>query len=1180
MITYKNYFQYVSDVWISALQQGLKYEFNDLKRMGREKLQQLENEILKKTKENEQKLEEQKRVEEQKRLEEQKIKEEQERLKKEQERLFNERLLKAGIEDFINSDYLDFTIDNLDQRKLLLILTSITESPKYNIYIKRQNTYFPVTQDNINKLSKIIKFQEVTSEDTKSGEETIKEILQTDKITIEKKLKATTRAGGSFFPYINKTDIDLSKYGIFKKVDEKNYKVNCLIHAIIETKKFDNSTIQSLKLKVTDRHIPICKLKEVSDILKTKIILKQEGKKNTKKYGNYEDEIKLGLISDHYFIIDKTNINSYAIKNYESVKHLDNWQILKSKGKRERRPIDSYNLISIMLENNLLKKIDLSTANILKTQYYDQVEKNLNTLEYSDKCVRKVVPSIYNNVYLRLDSKFYKIKDDEITAIKTIKRNKTYVIFADDASKYSFDYEIKDDERVKLIRKYGYLISKNDIENIEEKTKFLGNKNLIYVRTYEEHIFEKNNRERIKYIKNHTIYVMYNKTRENAEEYIKSLFGDKNLKDTENYKKLLEFYDKKKRGLQTNKKITKEEKKKYKKIYYADFESTTEGKHKAYMCCVVSENSEKTFLGEDCGNKLLNYLETDSLIYFHNLGYDFAFFAKYFTVQKIIKSGSSIKIIKGIYKKKKLTFKDSAAMIPSALNKFSEMFKLSVQKEIMPYSLYTNETVKKNIVELKDALKYIKEKDKFLNLAKPYIEGEYFRHIAYAEFYCLQDCRVLKQGFETFRGWINEAFKLDCVDFVSLPSLSYKYLYNEGCFDGVYELSSTPRIFIQRCVKGGRCMTRDNRKWHIIGNQAISKDETITYDKECILNDFDGVSLYPSAMVRMPGFLRGKPKVLTNLTYDFLKRQSGYFVEIKNVKLNKFLHFPLQSEKINGIRNYTNEIKGSLYIDKVSLEDLIEFQGATFDIVRGYYFNEGHNTKIGSVIKFCFEERLKQKSKGNPIEQVYKLLMNSSYGKLIQKPIVTDLKFTNSEEKHKKYLSYNHNFIKEFTKICENKYVYKVQKSVNNHFNMCHIGSEILSWSKRIMNEVMCLAEDLDIHIFYQDTDSMHILDSQIKTLADAFYNKYGCKLIGKQLGQFHTDFSVIDSRDENGKKEIKNIENDKVMDLINQELELCLASKKNATSPNDYEFNSVANLNIYSSCYASSIRAYIKNKV
>jgi len=29
--------------------------------------------------------------------------------------------------------------------------------------------------------------------------------------------------------------------------------------------------------------------------------------------------------------------------------------------------------------------------------------------------------------------------------------------------------------------------------------------------------------------------------------------------------------------------------------------------------------------------------------------------------------------------------------------------------------------------------------------------------------------------------------------------------------------------------------------------------------------------------------------------------------------------------------------------------------------------------------------------------------------------------------------------------------------------------------SKRIMNEVMCLAEDLGIEIYYTDTDSMHI---------------------------------------------------------------------------------------------------------
>ena len=37
------------------------------------------------------------------------------------------------------------------------------------------------------------------------------------------------------------------------------------------------------------------------------------------------------------------------------------------------------------------------------------------------------------------------------------------------------------------------------------------------------------------------------------------------------------------------------------------------------------------------------------------------------------------------------------------------------------------------------------------------------------------------------------------------------------------------------------------------------------------------------------------------------------------------------------------------------------------------------------------------------------------------------------------------------------------------------------------MNEVMCLAEDLKIPIYYQDTDSMHIVDSRLSELQDAF---------------------------------------------------------------------------------------------
>jgi hypothetical protein len=57
------------------------------------------------------------------------------------------------------------------------------------------------------------------------------------------------------------------------------------------------------------------------------------------------------------------------------------------------------------------------------------------------------------------------------------------------------------------------------------------------------------------------------------------------------------------------------------------------------------------------------------------------------------------------------------------------------------------------------------------------------------------------------------------------------------------------------------------------------------------------------------------------------------------------------------------------------------------------------------------------------------------------------------------------------------------------------------------MNEVMCLAEDKGIDIYYQDTDSMHTDTDSIKCLSEHFLKKYSRELIGKGMGQFHSDF-------------------------------------------------------------------------
>ena len=64
------------------------------------------------------------------------------------------------------------------------------------------------------------------------------------------------------------------------------------------------------------------------------------------------------------------------------------------------------------------------------------------------------------------------------------------------------------------------------------------------------------------------------------------------------------------------------------------------------------------------------------------------------------------------------------------------------------------------------------------------------------------------------------------------------------------------------------------------------------------------------------------------------------------------------------------------------------------------------------------------------------------------------------------------------------------------------------------MNEVMTLAENNDINIYYQDTDSMHIDNDKITKLADLFKSKYNRELIGKNLGQFHSDFDFKSDKD------------------------------------------------------------------
>ena len=55
---------------------------------------------------------------------------------------------------------------------------------------------------------------------------------------------------------------------------------------------------------------------------------------------------------------------------------------------------------------------------------------------------------------------------------------------------------------------------------------------------------------------------------------------------------------------------------------------------------------------------------------------------------------------------------------------------------------------------------------------------------------------------------------------------------------------------------------------------------------------------------------------------------------------------------------FSNDVVGeTIYTDKTALEDAIQFQDIDFEILDGYYFNEGHNDKIKYVIKHVYTKR-------------------------------------------------------------------------------------------------------------------------------------------------------------------------------------------------------------------------------
>ena len=561
-------------------------------------------------------------------------------------------------------------------------------------------------------------------------------------------------------------------------------------------------------------------------------------------------------------------------------------------------------------------------------------------------------------------------------------------------------------------------------------------------------------------------------------------------------------------------------------LWFADFETTTNGEcHLPYMLCAMSEdrvqfsthsyatthsNSEEIW-----SHKLNTFIffimnhtpsEQEPLVYFHNLNYDMAFIIPFVPIQdkfKVVEINNRIlgfRLFHAI-SNRWIAFRDSYALISAPLRDFGKMFNLHIEKEIFPYEYYTTDNF---IVDLnghetphptlEKYLSYYSDPDELrIKLFDLEVEddGSVDAHL-YSRYYCMRDCEVLLEGVMSFRDQLLTVTGLDCTNFMTLPSIAYNFLIKEGVFDDCFNLAGPPLFFIRRCVLGGRCMLQRNQKRDVSGDIA----------------DFDAVSLYPSAMARLYT-LKGLPKIITGekCAYSFLTQTDGFFAQIWIRRVGRHLDFPLLAREVDGVMEYCNE-PGLYYMDDITLRNVMSSHLVCMEdieIVRGYYYDNGKNYKIREVINHLFNQRAKLKREGNPLEQAYKLLMNSCYGKSIMKPITEENVVANEEEFNRLIITQGGETMS--YKRAGSRYLMTLSKNIVSAQGFPSFGVHILAMSKVIMSEVMVLAQDLDIDVFYTDTDSIHLRTNDIPHLAEMYARFHGRELIGKSLGQFHTDF-------------------------------------------------------------------------
>lgn len=450
------------------------------------------------------------------------------------------------------------------------------------------------------------------------------------------------------------------------------------------------------------------------------------------------------------------------------------------------------------------------------------------------------------------------------------------------------------------------------------------------------------------------------------------------------------------------------------------------------------------YIEERCG-------KSDVLTISHNGGkFDILFFKQLNMIElkKQTKTNNGLIKLEIKYIKTKISFIDSLKIYPDSLKNFTKSLSIKYKKKDYDIGIIqTKEDYRKNYNEISEYLKY--------------------------------DVLSLSDAYLNFRYLCIDFFNMDIFNYLTLGSFALDLNKKISNFDNLYYTDCKNSLkYIRESIYGAR----------VTAYKRIFNDEK----EKLICIDYN--SLYSSAMLSL--YPVGKMHEIEN--YEDVKnllnesRYKKFCIVECDVEIPKNQYMPLLCERKQYNVYRCGKLIKQIY-NNIDLEEAIKFNDAKITkIYSGVEWDSGSYI-FKDYIEFLYNKRKEYKKLNNDIQKIFKTILNSSYGKFLQKVseetifcLIENLKQLKNKKKIKNVERINNNYI-EVTKY----------SNIINRLPI-YIGSFILSYSKKLMNVIFKSLRIKDV--YYSDTDSIYLTNSGL-------YESKLNEIMGDDLNQFKNDY-------------------------------------------------------------------------